>query len=163
MEGLISTFHIDWKLMIAQIINFLLVFCAFYLLAAKPLKKIIQERTDEINTGLLNAKQNAKLLEDTEKEYKAIITKAKNEADNIVKEARNEAIKDKTEIVEKTKLEVNAMVESGKKTLEAEKVKMLSDAKNDIVALIIDTTKKVIDGEVPPSFNDKAVKVLEKV
>jgi F0F1-type ATP synthase membrane subunit b/b' len=45
MEELITTFHIDWKLMIAQIVNFGLVFALLYWLAAKPLSKLMKDRT----------------------------------------------------------------------------------------------------------------------
>jgi len=163
MEGLISTFHIDWKLMIAQLINFGLVFCAFYLLAAKPLKNLIQSRTEEINTGLLNAKQNVEILKATEKEYKEIISKAKSEADLLFKEAKKEALAKKTEMLEQAKIEVASIVDSGKKNLENEKIKMVADAKKEIVSLVMDVTKKVIGKEVGPSFNQSAIKELESM
>jgi flagellar biosynthesis/type III secretory pathway protein FliH len=38
---------------------------------------------------------------------------------------------------------------------------MLNDAKKEIASLVIDTAKKVLEGEVPQSLNQKAVKVLE--
>ena len=56
MQELITTFHIDWKLMIAQIVNFGLVFTLLYWLAAKPLSKLMKDRTKEITDGLDNAK-----------------------------------------------------------------------------------------------------------
>ena len=51
MEALISTFHIDWKLMIAQIINFVLVFfLAIYFVAKlKPLRKTIEEKKRKLH------------------------------------------------------------------------------------------------------------------
>ncbi|MEJ0002153.1 MAG: hypothetical protein WDN09_03200 [bacterium] len=76
MDEFISTFHIDWKLMLAQAVNFGLVFVALYLIAAKPLRKLIQDRGQEITTGLENAKQNAEMLANTKKEYDAALQKA---------------------------------------------------------------------------------------
>ena len=82
MDALIETFHIDWKLMIAQIINFVLVFLAIYVLAAKPLRKVIEERSQEISLGLLNGEKNKEILENTKKEYDAVLNQAKIEANS---------------------------------------------------------------------------------
>ncbi len=144
MEALISTFHIDWKLMVAQIINFVIVFIALYFLAAKPLKKLIQERTEEITTGLLSGKENQTLLENTKKEYEAVLLKARNEAHQFLQETKAEANAKKAEMLEGAKSEVALMIENGKKTLEAEKVKMVNEAKNEVASLVIAATEKVL-------------------
>lgn len=163
MEGLVSTFHIDWKLILAQIFNFGLVFAALYLLAAKPLKKLIEDRTEEITTGLMNAKQNAEILVTTEKEYKEIVAKARTEADKIFKESKKEAIMKKNEMLEEARNEVQAMITTGKKSLEAEKVKMVAEAKKEIIDLVIKTTEKVVGTQVTPAFNDKVVQELNSL
>lgn len=163
MEGLISTFHIDWKLMIAQIINFIIVFLALYFLAAKPLKKLVKERTEEITTGLLNGKKNKEILENTKKEYDEIIAKARNEANIIFQDGKKEANLKKNEMLEETKKEVSVMIENGKKTLEAEKSKIMIEAKKEIVSLVLKTTEKVIGNKVDSSFEEKIVKELNNL
>lgn len=163
MEGLISTFHIDWKLMLAQIINFGLVFCAFYLLAAKPLKKLIQERTEEITTGLLSGKENATLLENTKKEYEQVLANARTEAYALLQETKKEANAKKTEMLEEARKEVSVMIENGKASLDAEKTKMMNDAKKEIVSLVIQTTEKLIGEKVDSGYDAKVVKELNSL
>ena len=70
MQEFISTFHIDWKLMIAQLINFGVVFLVFYFLAAKPLRKLMEERGKAISKGLDDAKESSELLQKASEEYK---------------------------------------------------------------------------------------------
>ena len=144
MEDFISTFHIDWKLMLAQVLNFGLVFLALYLLAAKPLKKLIQERTDEITTGLMDAKTNRDTLKATKEEYDKVIRQAKNEAQVIFESSKKEAVTKKNEMLEQAKIEVAQIIESGKKTLEADKLKMINEAKNEVASLVIQATEKVL-------------------
>ena len=67
MDSLITTFHIDWKIIIAQVINFLIVFLVLYFFAIKPLKKMMAERADKISKGLTDATSNALVLENTKK------------------------------------------------------------------------------------------------
>jgi F-type H+-transporting ATPase subunit b len=148
MEEFIETFHIDWKLMIAQIINFGLVFVALYLIAAKPLKKLMEDRTREITTGLEDAKSNAEMLKNTKKEYEEIISKARIEANSIFETGKTEALVKKQAMLEEAKNEVNGMIEAGKKNLLNEKNKMVEDAKREIISLVIKSTEKVVGGKV---------------
>ena len=144
MEEFVETFHIDWKLMIAQIINFGLVFLVFYFLAAKPLRKLMKERTEEIEGGLTNAKTNEELLKATKTEYESALQKARLEADAIFNESKKEVVKKREEMIENAKKEVAGMIETGKKSLEQEKVKMLNDAKNELASLAILAAEKVM-------------------
>ncbi|MDQ3075688.1 MAG: F0F1 ATP synthase subunit B [bacterium] len=144
MDEFISTFHIDWKLMLAQTLNFGLVFLALYLLAAKPLKKLIQERTDEITTGLMDAKTNKETLKATKEEYDKVIRQAKSEAQALFESSKKEATDKKNEMLEMAKTEVAVIIENGKKILEADKAKMISDARNEVASLVIQATEKVL-------------------
>ena len=144
MEEFVETFHIDWKLMIAQIINFGLVFLVFYFLAAKPLRKLMKERTEEIEGGLTNAKTNEELLKATKTEYESALQKARLEADAIFNESKKEVVKKREEMIENAKKEVATMIDAGKKSLEQEKTKMVNDAKNELASLAILAAEKVM-------------------
>jgi F-type H+-transporting ATPase subunit b len=163
MQEVISTFHIDWKLMIAQIINFSLVFLVFYLLAAKPLAKLVKDRTKEIETGLTDAKQNVLLLEKTKKEYEEVLTKARKEANDIFQVGKRDAELKRSQMMEDTKAEMASILASGKKTLEAEKIKMVGDAKREVASLIVQATEKLLGEKVDASYEGKAVKELERI
>ena len=63
MDSIISTFHIDWKIIIAQMINFGVVFVVLYIFALKPLSKLMTERGEKIETGISDAKKSSKLLQ----------------------------------------------------------------------------------------------------
>src|SRR3989344_4294934 len=104
MDEFISTFHIDWKLMLAQAFNFGLVFLALYYLASKPLKKVIEERTNEIKTGLMDAKINKEVLEKTKEEYEQITRTARSEAHTIFESSKKEAMDKKNEMLEGAKV-----------------------------------------------------------
>ena len=163
MNEFIQTFHIDWKLMIAQIVNFGLVFLVFYLLAAKPLSKLIKDRTEKIETGLLDAKQNAVLLEKTQKEYDEIIIKARAEADRIFQSGKQEAETKKVSMLEDAKTEVAKMIEGGKKDLETEKIKMVANAKKEVASLVVQVTEKLLGEKIDASYEAKAIKELNNL
>ncbi|MEK7564082.1 MAG: ATP synthase F0 subunit B [Patescibacteria group bacterium] len=147
MDALISTFHIDWKIIIAQMINFGVVFVVLYIFALKPLNKLMEERSLKINKGIEDAKINKDILEKTQVEYDAILSKARIEANDVFQQIKKEAEAKKTSMIEDAKNEVTMIVENGKKNLESEKTKMVEEAKKEIVALAMDATRKLISSK----------------
>jgi F-type H+-transporting ATPase subunit b len=147
MDSIISTFHIDWKIIIAQAINFGVVFVVLYIFALKPLSKLMTERSEKIAKGFDDAKINATLLEKTRAEYDEMLLKARAEANKIFQDGKKEAEKKKTLMLEEAKKEVAVVVENGKKILEVEKIKMVGEAKNEIVSLTMLATEKLISSK----------------
>jgi F-type H+-transporting ATPase subunit b len=163
MDSLITTFHIDWKIIVAQAINFGIVFLVLYFFALKPLKKLMAERSDRIARGLDDAKTNAELVTKTQKEYENVLSKARVEANEIFQAGKKEAEENKAVMMAKAQTEVENMIASGKKALEAEKIKMVDEAKNEIVSLVVRATEKLLEGEADASFDQKSVSQLKKI
>jgi F-type H+-transporting ATPase subunit b len=158
MNELISTFHIDLKLMLAQLFNFALVFTALYFIAAKPLSKLMKDRKGEIETGLENAKEaqtsllNANLKkEEIEKEAKnnakEIVAKSQMDGKEIIKEAKDKATLEKEGIIKEAKMD-------------AEKEKKLAEeaVRKETAELVKSGVKKMIEGYVADGKGDEIIK-----
>ena len=81
MESLISTFHLDLKLIIAQLVNFLIVAGILWFFALKPIMKIMKERTEKIEKGLKDAKSFEEKLAQAERDRLKTLSVAKKEAE----------------------------------------------------------------------------------
>lgn len=147
MDSIISTFHIDWKIIIAQAINFGVVFTILYIFALRPLSKLMSERSEKIQKGVNDAKTNAELLAKTKAEYDEALARARVEADKIFQNGKKEAEAQKILMLEEAKKEVAGTIENGKRTLEAEKLKMVEKAKKEIVSLAMQATEKLISSK----------------
>jgi F-type H+-transporting ATPase subunit b len=163
MDAFIETFHIDWKIIIAQVINFAIVLFVLQFLALKPLKKLMRERTERIEGGLSDATKNAEILKNTKKEYDEVIVNARNEAHTIFQEGKQEALEKKKEMIESAGKDVETMISNGKKVLEAEKIKMIEEAKNEIVSLVVKATEKLLETHKDESFEKKALEQIKKI
>lgn len=163
MDSFIETFHIDWKIIIAQAINFIVVLFVLNFLLIKPLKKTMRERSEKITGGLNDAKTNSELLEKTKKEYSDVIQKAKEEAHTIFQDGKRDADKKKAEMLEEARKEVETMINSGKKVLESEKVKMVEEAKAEIVALVVSATEKLLESNPNEKFDEKVLNQIKKI
>ena len=163
MDSFITTFHIDWKIIIAQGINFIIVLAVLYFLAIKPLKKVMSERTNTIEKGLKDAKENALVIERSKQEYEKTIAQAKQEAHELFQEGKKEAEVKKTEMLEEAKIMVENMVANGKKTLEAEKVKMVEEAKAEIVSLVVKATEILLEQTADTKLDEKIAKQVKNI
>lgn len=155
MDALIDTFHIDWRLIIAQMVNFAVVIIVLYKFAIKPLGKLMDERSSKIQGGILDAKKHKELLSQTEEEYKKIVAEARKESQDIIGIAKKDAEKVREDLILKAGEDAKKLVESGRAELEAEKAKMLGDAKKELAGLIVSSTEKVLEGVMDEKLKSK--------
>jgi F0F1-type ATP synthase membrane subunit b/b' len=55
------------------------------------------------------------------------------------------------------------MIESGKKTLESEKIKMVEEAKGEIVSLVVKATEKLLESHDKGDYESKVIKQIKKM
>ena len=162
MENFIGTFHIDLKMMIAQVVNFAIVLFVLYKFAYGPLVKTMADRTNKIEKGLKDAEEARKKLEETEAKEKEALGKARKEAQIIIDSAEKTALKNKEEFLNEAKKKSEEIVANTQKQLEEEKKKMLGEVKSEIADLVVAATGKVIDekinGKKDKEIIEKAIK-----
>ena len=157
MDSLISTFHIDWHLIVAQAVNFVVVIAVLYFFALKPLKKLMDERGATIKGGLENAEKQKELVAEQQKQYDAALAEARAQAAVMLKEAKKDTEAYRADMMAKAQADVAASIESGKKQLEAEKGKMMDEAKKELVSLVMGATEKVLGSAVSEKVESKLV------
>lgn len=162
MDSFIETFKIDWRIMIAQAINFGIVLGVFYFFALKPIKKVMKERTEKIEKGLADAKHNEDVLNLTQKESDEILAKVRLEGHEIWKEAKDDAEVKKQKMLDEAKIEVQTMIDNTKKVLQAEKARILDEAKLEVVSLVVKATEKILESDTNDSFTSKQIKHIKE-
>lgn len=164
MDELVKTFHIDWKLMIAQIVNFVIVLSVLWYFALKPLQKIMIKRSEDIAKSLEDAKEIEKKLVATDEDRAKVLIKARQEAQEIVKQANEIGDKKRQEMLNTTKQETNEIVAQAKRQIEAAKEKLKKQLRQETAELVIQATQKVIQGSSIKKPDSKEVKeVLENL
>jgi F-type H+-transporting ATPase subunit b len=161
MDELIKIFHIDWRLLIAQLINFGIVLWVLYRFALKPLFKVMDKRSKEIEKSLEDAKKIETNLMMTEEEREKKIQTAKKEAHEIIEQAREQGNKQAQEMLEKAKSDVSLVITEAKNQIQSEKETMLKEVKTEVTELVIKSTKKIlaetVDGKIDSQLIDKTL------
>lgn len=98
---ILQSFGVDWKLLLAQLVNFAIVVLVLWRFAIKPLTKIMNERNKEIEVGLKKAQESTDRLTKVENEVKQKLTQARQEADKILNASKQQADKNNQANLEK--------------------------------------------------------------
>lgn len=158
MESLIEIFHIDAKLLIAQLINFGVVFFVLYYFILKPLLKTMKERSEKIESGLQFSEQMEKEMGELEEKKNAVLTDAKKKSDLEIESAKKIAETKKKEILESAQSTAQDVMAIAKVQAQAEKEKIISDARQEIIDLSFSLAKKALSQKI----GDKEDKELLK-
>lgn len=158
MQELIATFHIDWKLMAAQIINFVIVFLVLWRFALKPLMKTMAERAKTIEESLNNAAAIEQRVKDTNNETTKKITEARAQALAIMNEAKKQAEEKRQELLTKAKADVEKVVSQAQEQIEHEKDAALHEARKELGALVVAGIGKVLGTALSEKVDKDLVK-----
>ncbi len=146
--GLLGMFGIDWKLFIAQLINFGIVLLVLWKWVFKPVTSGLSERTAKIEGSLKEAEQIIKDRGDFEGWKQEEIAKVRMEASAIVTEAKQQAEVLKTDTVKSTIEEQNKIIQQTQKQLEQEKASMLNSAKAELSEIVIQATSTILKEKI---------------
>lgn len=162
MESLIETFHIDWKLLLAQIINFSVVFAVLYWFAFKPLAKVMADRADKIAKGLADAKAAEEKLVETQAEFNKTVAEAKKQASVILEKAARDAEEKKQQTITKAKEEIGAIISQEKQKIQAEKNQTLKELKKEVADLVVESVAKILEEKVDSKKDKELIKKIIK-
>lgn len=157
---------IEPVLLVAQIINFAIIFFVLKKFLYKPLFSVIDKRKREIEEGLAMAR---KIQEDEEKakeKQEKLIADAKKEARAIVEEAKKQAEQQKKQMLADAQKEVASMMEKAKAQAEAKMKAVEEEMRRQVVDLAALMAEKVLPDVLSEADHRKLIasqlKDLEK-
>jgi F-type H+-transporting ATPase subunit b len=99
MSALLATFGIDWHLLLAQSINFIVLVIALTYFLYKPVLKMVRERERVVAKGVDDAREAAEQLAHAGTAAALVVSKADKEAEAIVKAARAEGTQERAKML----------------------------------------------------------------
>lgn len=144
MEQLIQAFGIDVKLIIIQIINFVLLVGALSYFLYKPVLKILNDREEKIAQGIKDAEAAAEAKASADKEKQTILGSAHKEAEVVATNAKTYADEKAAQIVAEAQTKAEGVVKSAESKGEEIKVQARKESEAEIAKLAVLATEKVL-------------------
>lgn len=145
---LLTKLGIDFKLLLAQVVNFLILLFVLWRFLYRPILSLLDKRKKQIEEGL-NLHQKAKEeLENIQKDRKEILKQAQIEYEEMMRRAKEEAESRKNEIIMETEKRAKDLLKESQTKIMAHKEQMLKDLKQEVAEVVILTAQKVLQEKI---------------
>ncbi len=143
MEAL-SNLGVDWRLFVAQAINFLILLFVLKRFAYQPMLDFLENRTERIEQGIKDAESAKEKLVSVSAEEKTILSRARTEAKQMLMEAEQDAKGRAVQREAEAEAKIKQMLADNEKQLTEEREKMLRDVRSEVVDLVTQSVEKVL-------------------
>jgi len=148
--GLLQALGIDGKLLLEQAIAFLILVAILAKFVYPALIKAIDNRRDQIEAGMKEAKEAGEALERAEAKVADLLAEARTEADGIIARSQKEAAAQVAEAEEKAKSRAEQIVQEARAQLDTDVAKARQALKKDTIELVAQATEKIVKEKIDP-------------
>lgn len=148
---------IDWKLLIAQAVNFLVLLWILRRYAYGPILRALEARTARIEQGLKDAQASELKLQSAADEEKKLLAAAREEARTILSAAEASAKKRDALMLDETKQKIDRMIQEADQHLSEKQAKLLREAKAELAETVLVATRQVLGEKVDATVDQKIV------
>lgn len=144
MLQLFTQFGVDWKLLLAQVVNFAILVFLLQRFAYKPVIKMLDLRRNKIKEGMEASAASKQKLAEAEETKKEILVKADKEAVAVVSAAEGTAEKRGNEILAVAHEKGEQVIVTARKRSDEERLKMAEEFGQNAEVLIGRSLAKVL-------------------
>ena len=148
MTGFESFVGIDPWTALFTFCNMMITFAVLKKFLFKPVKKMIDDRQQEIDTMYADADAAKQKAAELEQEYQQHLQSIRDERDTLLREATARAQKREEEIVGEARAEAAALRAVAEADIAQERKKAVNDLKNEIGGIAVDIAGKVVEREI---------------
>lgn len=139
MQGL----GIDFKLLIIQVFNFLILLLILKKWIYKPFLKFLDDRAAKIHESLKASETMRNELKDFEAKKETELLSLKEKSQTILENVRREALEEKKKTIEMTTNEAKSIMEAARSQIETDRKKSLKDIQKEVSILALEISKKI--------------------
>lgn len=158
--GVAAKFGLNLKLLIAQLVNFSIVFFVLWRWVLKPLMASMNKRQEIIEKGLADAAASRESLARAESDYGKKMMEAKQATADILKDAEKRANEATHLAKEKAKEEIVKTVNQAKVAIQSERDQVLKEVKAASAHMIVNATEKILQEKLTDAKDKKLVERL---
>ena len=156
----LNTLGVNWILLIGYFVNFLIVLFVLNKFVFKPAIANMEKRR-QLSQELLTKTDSAQqALNDAKKEFSEIVTRANDQAMQIIGKSEESAKQAAENIKITAQAEAQKIFEKAKKEIAKEKTDLKADLETQLGALVIETVEKVI-GQLPSEQKQKVMSSID--
>ena len=153
-------FNLDAQLLFDTILLVVAVFVLMLIMSNmlfNPARKLLKDRQDKINSDIKNALDDKESAAALKAEYESKLKEIDKEAEAILSEARQKALKNEAKIVEDAKAEASRIIKRAQEEALLEKKHAMDDMKQEMIAIASLMAEKVVAASIDTTIQDTLV------
>ncbi len=153
-------FNLDAQLLFDTVLLAIAVFFLFMLMSYllfNPARKLLQGRTERIENDINSAKEDKESAAALKAEYESKLKNIDKEAEVILSEARQKALKNENKIIDEAKEEASRIIKRAQEEAELEKKHAMDDMKQEMVQIAALMAQKVVTASINTDIQDTLV------
>ncbi len=162
MLDILGNIGFDWRVALANIVNFLVIFFILKKFAFGPIRKMLSEREGKIREGVENATRAQTALTMAGEEHKRIVAGADREANDIIAKAsvNGEGIIESAK--DRAQTEAESILEKTRVKLDRERKEMERAVNEKIADVVLMGVEKVLREEIDQERGEKIIRNMLK-
>lgn len=165
MQELFQKLGINWKLILAQAANFLIILTVLRFTVYKPLIRILNERKRKIQEGFNNAEEAKRKLDTADSAYREKIAEAEKESLILSARMEKEAEEKEEEILREAKLKQAEILAAAEKAAQVKKKEIEENFYKEAAGLVKSAVAKTVElnpSLIEDSLISEAIKAAKK-
>ena len=153
-------FNLDAQLLFDTALLAIAVFFLFMLMSYllfNPARKLLKDRQERIANDIDSAKEDKESAAALKAEDESKLKDIDKEAEQILAEARQKALKNEAKIVDEAKEEASLIIKRAQEEAELEKKHAMDDMKQEMIQIASLTAQKVVAASIDTNIQDTLV------
>lgn len=167
MAELLDQLGINAPSLIAQIVNFAILMGVLYLVAYKPVLKMLDERSGRIKESMDQTEVIKEKTEKAEEEIKSQIKEAGKQGQDIIERSVRTGEEIRQKAMEEAKKEADSVLVRARAEIRHERDEVIDDLRKEFAEITVTAASKVIDRSLDPNAHrqliDKALADSDKL
>lgn len=159
---LITTLGINWQMLVAQLINFVLLIVLLSYFVYKPILRLIDDRRERIRKSM----EDAKAIENQKRELDVFKTeqlrKIDQECGKFLETAKSQAEGVKKDILAGAEKEAAQILAKARTQMEEERARMGSEIQSTLAGVIVRMTEKILEREFSSADQQRLLGNVQK-
>lgn len=153
-------FNLDPQLLFDVVLVLIAVFFLFLIMSYKlfnPARKLLRDRQKRIQDDIDNASNDREEAQALKAEYEAKLKNVDKEAEAILSETRQKALKNEAKIIEEAKIEASRIIARAQEEAELEKKHAMDDMKQEVIQIASLMASKVVAANIDTNIQNSLV------
>lgn len=159
-EEYMFLFNLDAQLLFDTVLLAIAVFFLFLLMSNllfNPARKLLKDRQSRIAKDISDANEDKESAAALKAEYEGKLKDIDKEAEVILSEARQKALKNESKIIDEAKQEAARIIKRAQEEAELEKKHAMDDVKQDMIQIASMMAQKVVAASIDTKIQDSLV------